>query len=221
MARTFQVTEVFPELTVRENIRVGVESGTRACAPACGCAGPSAVRVEEAIDAILVADRPHLQGRPPGRRTRARRPALCRDRRGARPASRACCCWTNRPPAWASRKPTQVASLIRRLHRQQRLHHRADRARHARGVQSCRPHLGARPRPPAGGRHAAGNRRQRRTCRQPTWERQHERAGGEAGSTPFTARATSCTTCRLPSPKAASPRCSGAMAPARPPRCAA
>ena len=26
MARTFQITEIFPELTVRENIRIGVES---------------------------------------------------------------------------------------------------------------------------------------------------------------------------------------------------
>ena len=26
MARTFQVTEIFPELTVRENVRIAVES---------------------------------------------------------------------------------------------------------------------------------------------------------------------------------------------------
>ena len=26
MARTFQITEIFPELSVRENVRIGVES---------------------------------------------------------------------------------------------------------------------------------------------------------------------------------------------------
>ena len=32
--RTFQITEIFPELTVRENIRIAVETGLGfACAP--------------------------------------------------------------------------------------------------------------------------------------------------------------------------------------------
>ncbi len=52
MARTFQITEIFPELTVRENIRIGAES-------AAGLrlnfwrSKTEAARVEAAIDEML------------------------------------------------------------------------------------------------------------------------------------------------------------------------
>ena len=52
MARTFQITEIFPELTVRENVRIGVESaaGLRL---ALWRSRADAIRVESAIDEML------------------------------------------------------------------------------------------------------------------------------------------------------------------------
>jgi len=53
MARTFQITEIFPELTVRENIRIGAESaaGLRA---KLWRSHSDAARVESAIDELLI-----------------------------------------------------------------------------------------------------------------------------------------------------------------------
>ena len=52
---------------------------------------------------------------------------------------------------------------------------RADRARHARRLPSCRPHHGARSGQFPRRRHAAGDRRATRRCRPPIWARPHER----------------------------------------------
>ena len=52
MARTFQITEIFPELTVRENIRIGVESAS-GLRLALWRSRAEAARVESAIDEML------------------------------------------------------------------------------------------------------------------------------------------------------------------------
>ncbi len=53
MARTFQITEVFPELTVRENIRVGVESA-HGLRTRMWLSAAERARVDEAIEAMLI-----------------------------------------------------------------------------------------------------------------------------------------------------------------------
>ena len=83
MARTFQITEIFPELTVRENVRIGVESAAGLqpalwLQPADGGRGASA-----AIDEVLALTGLTGEGRPAGGRAVAWRPARRRDRHGA------------------------------------------------------------------------------------------------------------------------------------------
>ena len=78
MARTFQITEIFPELTVRENLRIPVEvaAGLR-LRPWLSRA--AARRVRARLDELLEHGRARRQGRPAGRRALARRPARHRD----------------------------------------------------------------------------------------------------------------------------------------------
>jgi len=52
MARTFQITEIFPELTVRQNVRIGVESAS-GLRLALWRSRADAARVEAAIDEML------------------------------------------------------------------------------------------------------------------------------------------------------------------------
>jgi branched-chain amino acid transport system ATP-binding protein len=52
MARTFQITEIFPELTVRENIRIGVESA-KGLRLRFWLGGAQAAEVKRAIDEAL------------------------------------------------------------------------------------------------------------------------------------------------------------------------
>jgi branched-chain amino acid transport system ATP-binding protein len=52
MARTFQITEIFPELTVRENIRIGVESA-KGLRQRFWLGGAQAAEVKRAIDEAL------------------------------------------------------------------------------------------------------------------------------------------------------------------------
>ncbi len=52
MARTFQITEIFPELTVRENVRIGVESAS-GLRRKLWRSRADAATVEEKIDAML------------------------------------------------------------------------------------------------------------------------------------------------------------------------
>ena len=53
MARTFQITEIFPELTVRENIRIGVE-GAKGLRLRLWLGGKHAADVNRGIDEALV-----------------------------------------------------------------------------------------------------------------------------------------------------------------------
>ena len=82
MGRTFQITEIFPELTVRENVRTR-SRGRAGQRCACGPAGRCGARRSECVDEVMAPGQPVGQGRPAGRRAVARRSARHRDRHGA------------------------------------------------------------------------------------------------------------------------------------------
>ena len=86
IARTFQVTEVFPELSVRENLRIPVEvaSGFR-LQP--WLSRDADAKVRDRVCRSARDGRPRRQGGPPGGRTRPRRSARDRDHDGARAQS--------------------------------------------------------------------------------------------------------------------------------------
>ena len=104
MARTFQITEIFPELSVRENVRIAQESadGFRLH---MWVSRAETARVMREVDELL----------PRSACSRARPTgwwASCRMAISAPPRSpwrwrcgRGCCCWTNRLQGWVSRRP--------------------------------------------------------------------------------------------------------------------
>jgi branched-chain amino acid transport system ATP-binding protein len=115
MARTFQITEIFPELSVRENIRIGAESaaGLRL---ALWRSRADAARVESTIDEMLTLTGLTAQGdRLVGEMSHG-------DQRAAEIAT----ALTLRPRLLLLDEPTagmgeqetyQIAGLIRRLHK--------------------------------------------------------------------------------------------------------
>ncbi|MDE2516135.1 MAG: ABC transporter ATP-binding protein [Rhodospirillales bacterium] len=115
MARTFQITEIFPELTIRENIRIAAESamGLRMKA---WMSGSDTARVNDRIDEMLVATRLTAQAdRLVGELSHG-------DQRSAEIAMalalRPRILLLDEPTAGMGEQETfQVAGLIRRLHR--------------------------------------------------------------------------------------------------------
>ena len=103
MARTFQITEIFPELTVRENVRIGAESAA-GMKLSLWRSKSAAAQVEARIDEMLGPDRACHEGRPAGGRTVAWRPARRRDRHGADAAAAAAAAGRADRRAWASRR---------------------------------------------------------------------------------------------------------------------
>jgi branched-chain amino acid transport system ATP-binding protein len=115
MARTFQITEIFPELTVRENVRIGVESAS-GLRLALWRSRADATRVESAIDEMLT-----LTGLT-GQADRLVGEMSHGDQRAAEIAT----ALTLKPRLLLLDEPTagmgehetyQIAGLIRRLHR--------------------------------------------------------------------------------------------------------
>jgi branched-chain amino acid transport system ATP-binding protein len=115
MARTFQITEIFPELSVRENIRIGVE-GAAGLRLALWRSRADATRVESAIDEMLtITGLTAQQGRLVGEMSHG-------DQRAAEIAM----ALTLKPRLLLLDEPTagmgeqetyQIAGLIRRLHK--------------------------------------------------------------------------------------------------------
>ena len=192
MARTFQITEIFPELTVRENIRIGVESRRR-------------LRLR-----FWLGRRAHGRGRPTastraltqsgltGKADRLVGELSHGDQRAAEIATALALkprlLLLDEPTAGMGEQETyDVANLIRRLHKNSAytivliehdmrvVFNLADRIT----VLDQGKH--------AGGGHARRNRGQSASCRTPIWGRPNERADSR-GPQPSTARATSCTT---------------------------
>ena len=157
MARTFQITEIFPELSVRENVRIAQElaDGFRLH---MWVSRAETARVMREVDELLAqvglsgkADR--LVGELSHGDQRAAEIAMAL-------ALRPRLLLLDEPTAGMGEQETyQVAGPDPPPAPQQRLYDRIDRARHARGVQSGRPHHRAGRGPHAGGRHAAADRR--------------------------------------------------------------
>ena len=195
MARTFQITEIFPELTVHENIRIAAE--VAAGLPPAPVDRPRAnCRRGEQVDEVLeltgaCQQSQRLVGELAHGDQRAAEIAMAL-------ALRPRLLLLDEPTAGMGDQETyEITSLIRRLHRDDRLHDRAHRARHAGGVSPRRPDDGAGPGAPAGRGHSAGDRRQRGGAGRLSGEDRHECARGRRACTRSMARATSCTTCSL------------------------
>jgi branched-chain amino acid transport system ATP-binding protein len=115
MARTFQITEVFPELTVRENLRVAVEV-QQGLSLRPWISGAARARVRAAIDTVLeLADLAGKADRPVGELAHG-------DQRAAEIAAALALeprlLLLDEPTAGMGEQETyQVAALVRRLHR--------------------------------------------------------------------------------------------------------
>ncbi len=83
MARTFQITEIFPELTVHENVRIGVEAAA-GYSLHMWSSRSDATRVRAAIDEILTLTNLTTKASRLVGETVARRSTRRRDRHGPR-----------------------------------------------------------------------------------------------------------------------------------------
>ena len=159
MARTFQITEIFPELSVRENLRIPVEvaAGLRLRPWLSRDAdGEMRARVDELLEMGGLTDKAdRLVGELPHGDQRATEIMMSL-------ALKPRLLLLDEPTAGMGDQETyDITRLIRRLHREQKLTHRADRARHARRLPSRRPHHGAGRRRGAGRGHRRRDRRGR------------------------------------------------------------
>ena len=194
MGRTFQITEIFPELTVRENARIAVETGLGFSLRAWLIAADKR-RVADASDEVMtMANLTPKADRLVGELSHG-------DQRSAEIAMalalKPSLLLLDEPTAGMGDEETyQIDRPDPPPAPRFEVHDRADRARHARGVPSRRPHLGAGRGQAAGRGHARGDQQPTCMSRTPIWERPNERASRSAGSTPSTARAISCTTSR-------------------------
>ena len=115
MARTFQITEIFPEITVRENIRIAVEV-SEGMSRKLWCGAADTARVARGVDAILEQSELTAQaGRLVGELSHG-------DQRAAEIAMALALkprlLLLDEPTAGMGEQEThQVAGLIRRLHR--------------------------------------------------------------------------------------------------------
>ena len=109
MARTFQITEIFPEITVRENVRIAVEVA-EGLSLKLWCGAHERARVERTVDGIL-AEAPRLVGELSHGDQRAAEIAMAL-------ALKPRLLLLDEPTAGMGEQETrQVAGLIRRLHR--------------------------------------------------------------------------------------------------------
>ncbi len=159
MARTFQITEIFPELTVFENVRIAAEvAGGYRLRPWINRSETAQIHrnVEETLKLVsLETKTDRLVGELAHGDQRAAEIAMAL-------ALKPHLLLLDEPTAGMGDQETyQITQLDPPAAPRQQLHHRADRTRHARRVSSRRPHLRARSGQNAGARHAAGDRRQR------------------------------------------------------------
>ena len=106
LVRSFQISAVFPHLTVLENVRIALAAQARRLvrflALDAACSTPST-----SAPLALIADVGLSDVRRSDRRSNCPMAASARWR--SRPRSRSirrCCCSTSRPPAWATRTST-------------------------------------------------------------------------------------------------------------------
>jgi branched-chain amino acid transport system ATP-binding protein len=106
MGRTFQITEIFPELTVRENARIAVESGLGFSMRAW-LTGVDQKRVADASDEVMtMANLTAKADRLVGELSHGDQRSAWRWR-----SNPACCCWMSRRPAWGMRRPIRSRVL--------------------------------------------------------------------------------------------------------------
>ena len=105
MVRSFQISAVFPHLTVLENVRIALQRQRGGSFDFWR----SRRVLDQFNDRALSADRRRRPVRLRRRRPRSNCPMAASARSRSRPrwrSIRKCCCSTSRPPAWATRTST-------------------------------------------------------------------------------------------------------------------
>ena len=194
MVRSFQISAVFPHLTVLENVRIALQRQRGGSFDFWRSSRVLDALNERALS--LIADVGLSDFVASRRRSNCPMAASARSR--SRPRSRSiprCCCSTSRPPAWATRTSTASRALIKSRRRRP---HRADgRAQSQRRRQPLRPHHRADARPRAGGGRLRDGVEQSRRCAKPIWgpamlDAQRAAARGQGLCRPGTASRTFC-----------------------------
>ena len=214
MGRTFQITNVFADLTLSENMALAIMGTDRRkwvlnrpvsafpafasrCWPDCGSGSRRTCRPP--------GHAPILRGAPPARVGTGARHAT----ESAVPRRALCRVVAERAAAHLRHGAGTAA----------RHHCRDDRARHGRSSRHSRPRHRVEPRPSDGGGHARASPG-RPQCPRRVFRPCLKRCSPSPTSTPTTATAMSCRGSACPCPTAASPPSSAATAWARPRWCA-
>ena len=114
LVRSFQISAIFPHLTVLDNVRVALQRPQRARDTSSG-ARCGARQLTPRAERACCSRRPRRRARTSWRAISPTAASACWRSRPRWRSIRRCCCSTSRWPAWGTRTSARVSELIRAI----------------------------------------------------------------------------------------------------------